>query len=210
MFTCSPLSMIQSTQNTISALIAHYGLELEDIQVDSVVRPWLDRYEPTWIMKAIVESLYRGRYKVTSVDRILQDWERIGEPRYWFSAEYERGILARLPEIFAMGLPGVISPIDRSSRQNLGMSPPIFISADDPNPSKPASDEDSSSGSEIAATIESPPNPPAANPDPSNPPSGSLHSASQLLMTLNSIIDPTRQNFAPNPSPNEDRSDNPG
>lgn len=198
--------MIQSTQNTISALIAHYGLELEDIQVDSVVRPWLDRYEPSWIVKAIVESLYRGRYKIHSVDRILQDWERIGEPRYWFSAEYERGILSKLPEIVAMGFPGAISPIDRSGRQNLGMSPPIFI-RDDLNPSKPASDEDSSSDSPTAAKVESPPNNhlPAGNPEPS----GNLQSTSQLLLTLTAIIDPNRQNFAIDPLPNEDRADTP-
>jgi hypothetical protein len=200
--------MIQSTQNTIAALIAHYGLELEDSQVDDVVRPWLDRYEPTWVVKAIVESLYRGRYKVTSVDRILQDWLRIGQPRYWFSAEYERGILEKLPQIVAMGLPGLISPVDRSSRQNLGMSPPIFINADDPNPSNPATEEDSSSGCSLPAKIESIATPPA-NTDPSNPPSGSLHSNSQLLMTLTAIIDPTRQNFAPDPLPDEDRADTP-
>jgi hypothetical protein len=199
--------MIQSTQNTISALIAHYGLELEDIQVDSVVRPWLDRYEPTWIIKAIVESLYRGRYKVTSVDRILQDWERIGQPRYWFSAEYERGILARLPEIVAMGFPGV-SPIDRSSRQNLGMSPPIFISADDPNPAKPTLNEDSSFGSLTEVNVKSPPISPD-NIDPSNIPSGSLQSTSQLLTTLTAIIDPNRQNFDANPISYEDRADTP-
>jgi hypothetical protein len=199
--------MIQSTQNTISALIAHYGLELEDVQVDSVVRPWLDRYEPTWIIKAIVESLYRGRYKVTSVDRILQDWERIGQPRYWFSAEYERGILARLPEILAMGFPGV-SSIDRSSRQNLGMSPPIFINADDLNPSKPTLDEDSSSGSLLPEKVESIPTPPEST-EPSNPPSGNLHSTSQLLTTLTAIIDPNRQNFESNPISYENRADTP-
>jgi hypothetical protein len=200
--------MIQSTQNTIAALIAHYGLELEDSQVDDVVRPWLERYEPTWVIKAIVESLYRGRYKVTSVDRILQDWSRIGQPRYWFSAEYERGILEKLPQIVAMGLPGLISPLDRSSRQNLGMSPPIFINGDDPNPSKPAPAEDSSSGSPLPAKIESIPTPPV-NTDPLNPPSGNLQSTSQLLITLTAIIDPTRQNFAPAPLPDEDRADTP-
>ncbi len=197
MLSAAPLSMIQSIQNTIAALIAHYGLELEGSQVDDVVRPWLDRYEPTWVVKAIVESLYRGRYKVNSVDRILQDWARIGQPRYWFSAEYERGILERLPQIVAMGFPGMISP-DRSSRQNLGMSPPIFISADDPNSAKSGADEDSSSGSLLPAKVESTPIPPA-NTEP-----GNLPSTSQLLITLTAIIEPNRQNFTPDPLPAED------
>ncbi len=208
MLSAAPLSMIQSIQNTIAALIAHYGLELEDSQVDDVVRPWLERYEPTWVIKAVVESLYRGRYKVTSVDRILQDWARIGQPRYWFSAEYERGILEKLPQIVAMGFPGTLSSIDRSSRQNLGMSPPIFISADDPSSSTPTADEDSSSGFLLETNVKSPPTHPE-NIDPSNLPSGNLHSASQLLNTLTAIIDPNRQNFDPNPISYEDRADTP-
>ena len=195
--------MIQSTQNTIAALIAHYGLELEGSQVETVVEPWLDLYQPTWIVKAIVESLYRGRYKVNSVDRILQDWARIGQPRYWFSAEYERGILETLPQVVAMGFPGVVSPIDRSSRQNLGMSPPIFISADDPNPSKLAADEDSPSGSLLGAKVESNPIPPPKT-EPTNFPS-----TSQLLITLTAIIEPTRQSFPVDPLPFEDRVDRP-
>jgi hypothetical protein len=200
--------MIQSTQNTIAALIAHYGLELEDSQVDDVVRTWLERYEPTWTIKAIVESLYRGRYKVTSVDRILQDWARIGQPRYWFSAEYERGILEKLPQIVAMGFPGLISSIDRANRQNLGMSPPIFINADDPNSSKSTLDEDSSSGSLLEVSVKSPPSP-LENIDPSNLPSGNLHSTSQLLITLTAIIDPNRQNFDLDLPAHEDRADTP-
>jgi hypothetical protein len=200
--------MIQSTQNTIAALIAHYGLELEDSQVDDVVRPWLEIYEPTWVIKAVVESLYRGRYKVTSVDRILQDWTRIGQPRYWFSAEYERGILERLPQIVAMGFPGLISSIDRSSRQNLGMSPPIFINADDPNPSKPAPDDDISSGFLIPATNESI-HVPLVNPEPSQPHPANPPSTSQLLITLTAIIDPNRQNFDIDAPPYEDRADTP-
>jgi hypothetical protein len=206
MLSAAPLSMIQSIQNTIAALIAHYGLELEDSQVDDIVRPWLDRYEPTWVVKAIVESLYRGRYKVTSVDRILQDWARIGQPRYWFSAEYERGILSKLPEIVAMGFPGLISPIDRSSRQNLGMSPPIFISGDDPNHSQPTLDEDISPSSPPLERVESIPTPPE-NIDPSNTPSGNLTATSQLLTTLTAIIDPNRRNFESNPISYEDRAD---
>jgi hypothetical protein len=196
--------MIQSTQNTIAALIAHYGLELEGSQVETIVEPWLELYEPTWIVKAIVESLYRGRYKVNSVDRILQGWKRMGEPRYWFSAEYERGILEKLPQIVAMGFPGIISPIDRSSRQNLGMSPPIFISADDLNPQETVVDEDTSSSEEITSQGSSPAPDTPAKPLPAN-----LPSTSRLLLTLTAIIEPNRQNFDANLLPYEDRADTP-
>jgi hypothetical protein len=189
--------MIQSPQNTIAALIAHYGLELEGIQVDTIVKPWLARYEPLWIVKAIIESLYRGRYKVNSVDRILQGWERIGEARYSFSIEYERGILERIPEMVAMGVPGMASAIGRSNRQNLGMSPPIFIGADD--------DRDSDGLQSIedfsivnSSNLDSPPEPepelPPFVPDPIATPTPipTLPATSQLLKTLTSIIEPNQ------------------
>jgi hypothetical protein len=190
--------MIQSPQNTIAALIAHYGLELEGIQVDAIVKPWLDRYEPLWIVKAIIESLYRGRYKVNSVDRILQGWERIGDARYSFSIEYERGILEKIPEMVAMGVPGMASAIGRSNRQNLGMSPPIFIGADD--------DRDSEQLQAIedfpmvnSSNLDSPPEteaelPPFA-PDSidTSTPIPTLPGGSQLLKTLTSIVETNQQ-----------------
>jgi hypothetical protein len=190
--------MIQSPQNTIAALIAHYGLELDGIQVDTIVKPWLDRYEPLWIVKAIVESLYRGRYKVNSVDRILQGWERIGDARYTFSIEYERGILEKIPEMVAMGVPGMASAIGRSNRQSLGMSPPIFISADDDRDSEPLqSSEDFSMVN--SSNLDSPPEPepelPPFAPDSidTSKPIPTLPAGSQLLKTLTSIVEPNQQ-----------------
>jgi hypothetical protein len=185
--------MIQSPQNTIAALIAHYGLELEGIQVDTIVKPWLDRYEPLWIVKAIVESLYRGRYKVNSVDRILKGWERVGEARYTFSIEYERSILEKIPETVAMGVPGMASAIGRSNRQNLGMSPPIFISADDLNPERIPSSQDlemvNSSDLDLPPVTE-----PDSPPDPIDTPTPipTLPATSQLLKTLTSIVEPNQ------------------
>lgn len=189
--------MIQSPQNTIAALIAHYGLELDGIQVDTIVKPWLDRYEPLWIVKAIVESLYRGRYKVNSVDRILQGWERIGEAKYSFSIEYERGILEKIPAVVAMGVPGMASAIGRANRQSLGMSPPIFISADELNPERIQSIQDlqltDSSNSDLPPAPQ-PDLPPAPidTPTPIPTPIPMLPATSQLLKTLTSIVEPNQ------------------
>jgi hypothetical protein len=86
-------------KNFITTVIDLYGLELEDHQVDSLIETWLQKYDDSWIVKAIVESLYRGRYKIKSVDNILKDWHRLGKPRYNFTPEYEREILQNLPAL---------------------------------------------------------------------------------------------------------------
>ena len=90
--------MSQFNQNFIIRLIDLYGLELDDHQVDPPSVAWLQQYDPSWIVKAIVESLYRGRYKIRSVDRILKDWQRLGKPLHGFTPDYERGILQSLPD----------------------------------------------------------------------------------------------------------------
>jgi hypothetical protein len=93
------LSMSHFHQNFITIVIDLYGLELDGDRVDTLVASWLQKYDNSWIIKAIVESLYRGRYKIVSVDNILRDWQRLGRPRYNFTPEYEREILQNLPAV---------------------------------------------------------------------------------------------------------------
>ena len=89
--------MSHSQQNLIAVIIKIYGLSLDDRQVEATSIAWFQKYDRAWILKAIVESLYRGRYKLVSVDNILKDWDRIGKPRYNFTPEYEREILQKMP-----------------------------------------------------------------------------------------------------------------
>jgi hypothetical protein len=89
--------MSDSHQNFIKIAIEIYGLELDGDRVDTILASWLQKYDRTWILKAIVESLYRGRYKIVSVENILRDWQRLGNPRYQFTPEYEREILENIP-----------------------------------------------------------------------------------------------------------------
>jgi hypothetical protein len=91
--------MSQFHHNFIATIIDRYGLELDGHQVDITIADWLQKYDRTWIVKAIVESLYRGRYKIKSIDNILRDWQRLGKPRYNFTPEYEREILQNLPDL---------------------------------------------------------------------------------------------------------------
>jgi hypothetical protein len=89
--------MSHSQSNLISIIINIYGLALDEQQVEATLANWSQKYDSAWILKAIVESLYRGRYKLVSVDNILKDWQRIGKPRYNFTPEYEREILQKIP-----------------------------------------------------------------------------------------------------------------
>ena len=99
-------------QNFIKIAIEIYGLELDPDRVDVIVATWLKKYDPDWILKAIVESLYRGRYKIVSVENILKDWQRLGNPRYKFTPEYEREILEKIPQVPTLASPPISpSPI---------------------------------------------------------------------------------------------------
>ncbi len=126
---------IQLSQNFITIVIEHYGLELDDDRVDAMMVNWFEEFDPIWIVKAIVESLYRGRYKVKSVDNILKDWRRLGKPKYNFPPDYEREILQNLP--VAIDLTDTPSPltilspqIDRVDLEPPALSPPEIDTKD--------------------------------------------------------------------------------
>jgi hypothetical protein len=112
-------------QNFITTVIDLYGLELDDHQVDSIIETWLQKYDLSWIVKAIVESLYRGRYKIKSVDNILKDWQRLGQPRYNFTPEYEREILQNLPDLTdrTPTSPPLVSDLDSESEPEPEIEP---------------------------------------------------------------------------------------
>ncbi|WP_310490365.1 hypothetical protein [Chamaesiphon sp. VAR_69_metabat_338] len=95
--------MSHSQTSLITLVIKTYGLALEEDRVEAMLITWFQTYDSTWIAKAIVESLYRGRYKLISVENILKDWQRIGKPRYNFTPEYEREIFQNIPSIVDSG-----------------------------------------------------------------------------------------------------------
>jgi hypothetical protein len=121
--------MSQFQQEFVTTAIEHYGLELDDQRVDTVISTWFQTYDPAWVVKALVEALYRGRYKVKSVDNILRDWQRRGSPLYKFTPDYEREILQSL-RLSTDGpvtlLPSAIpTPVDISVRQIAAGTPPL-------------------------------------------------------------------------------------
>ena len=152
--------MSDSQQHIIKIAIEIYGLELDPDRIDTILVTWLKQYDPNWIIKAIVESLYRGRYKIISVENILKNWQRLGNPRYQFTPEYEREILGKIPQLptpaaFPAGVSSavpvasvdvpvvssVLSESDETLDRLVGQlppTPPAFISSKDLNPEESA------------------------------------------------------------------------
>jgi len=64
---------------TTAILLTHYGFELNGDSLPLVIEQWLDIYPNKWVLAAVVEALYQGRYKVSSVNRILNTWCSKGE-----------------------------------------------------------------------------------------------------------------------------------
>lgn len=120
--------MRQFNQQLITLIINRYGLELDDYQLDQIVATWLQKYGSAWIVKAMIESVYRGRYKIKSVDSILRGWQQAGKPSYKFTPEFEREILQDLPKSVDLPetpAPPILLPSDHllaSAIQSLGLS----------------------------------------------------------------------------------------
>ncbi len=140
--------MSQFQQEFVTTAIEHYGLELDEQRVDTVVLTWFQTYDPAWVVKALVEALYRGRYKIKSVDNILRDWQRRGSPFYKFTPDYEREILQSLrlgTDSPVTLLPSAIpTPVDIPVRQLAAGTPPLTDSRLDPEETAPFQHHDRS------------------------------------------------------------------
>ena len=82
------------------ALLVYYCFELQGTKIMEVVGQWRQSYQDRWLRLAVLEALYRGRYKAVSVEQILNFWQRRGEPIYHFSPEFERLVCHNLPSYF--------------------------------------------------------------------------------------------------------------
>jgi hypothetical protein len=129
--------MSHFNQTFITLIIDRYNLELDDDSIDSIVVRWLQKYDRDWIIKAIVECIHGGRYKVKSVDSILINWQRLGKPVYRFTVEFERGILEGLP-VIPQPNEDLATPILSSSEPELPVTPRILFNSDDLNPEESA------------------------------------------------------------------------
>jgi len=82
----------------VPALLIYYSFDLYGYQVDECIQRWLERFKGDWLRLAIVEALYQGRYKIISIEQILNLWARRGQPICHFNHEFEQIVCSKLPE----------------------------------------------------------------------------------------------------------------
>jgi hypothetical protein len=66
----------------------NYSFDLEGYAVEHVTHNWLRHYPSKWVVAAIIEALYLGRYKAASVESILFLWCLRGQPLRHFDNEF--------------------------------------------------------------------------------------------------------------------------
>lgn len=81
------------------ALLCHY-CDVIEVDAWSTVLTLAGRYSPDWVRLAVIEAIYQGRYKLVSVEYILQLWQRRGKPICHFNREFEAIVAVSLsPEL---------------------------------------------------------------------------------------------------------------
>lgn len=67
-----------------ATFLERYGFELQGQTSQRWVERWSRQFPSPWIPAALLEALYQGRYKATSVEQILRLWQRRGAPHLTF------------------------------------------------------------------------------------------------------------------------------
>jgi hypothetical protein len=83
--------------DAVVKILQNYKFDLGDRSIQNISIDW-QNYDPLWLRSAITESMYRGRYKVVSVEQILSSWERKQEISCKFDLEFEDLIWGELAE----------------------------------------------------------------------------------------------------------------
>ncbi len=82
-----------------ATFLERYGFELEGQTSQRWVERWSKQFPGPWIPAALLEALYRGRYKATSVEQILRLWQRRGAPYLTFPPEMSRSLWREQEEL---------------------------------------------------------------------------------------------------------------
>lgn len=93
-------STAESSLTTTVSLLTYYSDEGGSQPQTSLLDHWLEHYPPEWVRLALIEAIYRGRYKTVSVGGLLTDWQRRGQPIYHFNREFEALICHNFPRIW--------------------------------------------------------------------------------------------------------------
>lgn len=122
-----------SEATPILQLLSDYSFDVEASGAEAMVTDWLQRFEFVWVSQAITEALYQGRYKMVSVDHILQLWQRRGQPLRHFNREFESIILGQSLSQIPSPAKASPAPLNFSQGQSVAADP----SPTDADPSRP-------------------------------------------------------------------------
>ncbi len=82
-----------------ATFLERFGFELEGQPSQVWVERWSELFPAHWIPAALVEALYQGRYKATSVEQILRLWQRRGCPQLTFPPEISQSLWREQQEL---------------------------------------------------------------------------------------------------------------
>ncbi|MGF1493907.1 MAG: hypothetical protein ACFBSC_15925 [Microcoleaceae cyanobacterium] len=100
-----------NTAAVAAALLAHYSFDMgSEFSPEQIIVQWAKVYEVSWLHLAVIEALYQGRYKVFSVEQILNLWQRRGRPTFHFNSEFERLVCHRMPQDLHTRLKPALAP----------------------------------------------------------------------------------------------------
>ncbi|MEM6446197.1 MAG: hypothetical protein AAFY57_01630 [Cyanobacteria bacterium J06642_2] len=80
------------------AFMERYGFDLARLRGDAWVRSWETRFPALWVIPAMVEALYQGRYKAVSVEQLLTMWRERSCPRLSFGLDFTRKVWPEVTE----------------------------------------------------------------------------------------------------------------
>ncbi|MEO1134138.1 MAG: hypothetical protein AAFX40_15725 [Cyanobacteria bacterium J06639_1] len=80
------------------AFMERYGFDLDRLRGDAWVRSWEERFPALWVIPAMVEALYQGRYKAVSVEQLLRMWRDRNYPRLSFGLDFTRKVWPEVTE----------------------------------------------------------------------------------------------------------------
>ncbi len=93
-------------------LLSHYGFDLRGYSAIDLLAHWLENYRADWVRLAVIEALYRGRYKAVSIEQILNFWTRRSKASYQFNHDFERLICRNLPRDLNSNLENTLEDIE--------------------------------------------------------------------------------------------------
>ncbi len=103
-------------------LLRHYSFELGHNSVDQLLADWAEQFTAAWVLLAVIEAMYQGRYKAISVEQILALWQRRGKPLPHFNRDFEQLVSQKLPRDRTLNSKESVNPTSFPQKQGSFLS----------------------------------------------------------------------------------------